>query len=232
MDEDVIRKEWQWAEMFIKRTGRPDRLFGVEKERSSLVIVDMQNAFVAPSGTIEASGARETVDNINIMAGACRDAGIPVIWVVSKFRTEADWGLIIKFEPGSPISPDRCSPLEELKWDAEGAKLWPELVVDAEKDYEIIKCRYSAFISGSSNLERLLRTLQRDNLIITGVATNACVAATAMDAMMLDFKVTVVRDATAAFTDTLKQAYLMNLKMVFADVLSTAEILEEIRSIT
>jgi hypothetical protein len=52
-----------------------------------------------------------------------------------------------------------------------------------------------------------------------------------MDAMMLDFKVTVVSNATAAFTDLLQQVFLMNFKMVFADVLTTAEVLEEIKHI-
>ncbi len=50
--------------------------------------------------------------------------------------------------------------------------------------------------------------------------------------MMLDFKVTVVSDATAAMTDFLHQAALMNFKMVFGDVVTTAEVLEEIKQST
>lgn len=49
-----------------------------------------------------------------------------------------------------------------------------------------------------------------------------------MDAMMLDFKVTFVNGAIAAFTDFLQQAFLINLKMVFADVVTTADLLRQL----
>jgi len=52
-----------------------------------------------------------------------------------------------------------------------------------------------------------------------------------MDAMMLDFKVTFVSDATAAFTDFLQQAFLINLKLVFADVATTAELIKQLEQI-
>lgn len=147
---------------------------------------------------------------------------------MSRFRSEAEWGLITTFEPGSPVETTRETPSDQLKWGAEGTELWRELDVDTTRDHEVVKCRYSAFVSGSSNLERLLRVLGKDHLIMTGVATNVCVGTSAMDAMMLDLKVTVVSDGTAAFTDFLQQAFLMNLKMVFAEVMTTDEILQKI----
>ncbi len=49
---------------------------------------------------------------------------------------------------------------------------------------------------------------------------------------MLDFKVILVSDAAKAFTDFLQQASLMNFKMVFGDVVTTAEVLEEIKQST
>jgi len=225
---DLIQKEWEWAEEFIKKTGRPERLFKVDKMKTALVVIDMQNAFVASGSTIEVPKGREIVPNINQLVRACRKVGIPVIWVVSMFRSEAEWGLITAFEPESPMGTGRETPMDELKWGAIGTKIWQELEVDPVKDHEVVKCRYSAFISGSSNLERLLRTLGRDHLVMAGVATNACVGSTAMDAMMLDFKVTFVSDATAAFTDFLQQAFLINLKLVFADVLITSQVLHQI----
>ena len=228
MGDDLIKKEWEWAEEFIKNTRRPQRLFELNKAKTALVIIDMQNAFLAPGAWLELPAGRESTANINTLTQACRGHGIPVIWVVSKFRSEAEWGLILTFEPDSPIGSDRGTQVSELAWDAEGAKIWPDLEFDAEKDYEVVKTRYSAFINGSSNLERLLRTLGRDSLIMTGLATNVCLGSSVMDAMMLDFKVTVVSDATTAFTDFLQQAFLMNLKMVFADVVTTAEVLKEI----
>ena len=231
MGDDLIQKEWDSTEKFIRETGRPEKLFEVDRGKTALIIIDMQNAFIAPGSSIEVQGGRTLVPNINLLTEICRKARIPVIWVVSKFRSEAEWGLITTFEPDSPFGEDLKQPIDELKWDAHGAKLWHELKVADEKDYEVVKCRYSALINGSSNLERLLRTLGKDHLLVAGVATNACVAATVMDAMMLDFKVTVLSDATAAFTNFLQQAFLINLKMIFADVATTSDIIMEIENI-
>ena len=55
-------------------------------------------------------------------------------------------------------------------------------------DHFVIKNCYSAFISGSSQLERLLRSLGIDTVLIAGTKTNVCCEATARDAMMLDFR--------------------------------------------
>ena len=66
-------------------------------------------------------------------------------------------------------------------------KVWSGLTV-APTDITIIKNRYSALISGSSGLERLLRSLGIDTVLIAGTKTNVCCEATARDAMMLDFK--------------------------------------------
>jgi ureidoacrylate peracid hydrolase len=221
MGDDIIQREWKWADEFGKSSGRPQRVFQVDKAKTALLVVDMQKGFIEPAEHYGLSAAKELVDNINTLTRTCRNAGIPVIWVVTKARSEAEWGLITK------VQPDSC--FRELMGDTEMTKIWPELEVNAEKDYEVVKCRYSSFINGSSNLERLLRALGRDTFIITGIATNVCVAATAMDAMMLDFKVIIVSDAARAFTDFYQQASLMNFNMVFGDVVTTAEVLKEIK---
>lgn len=228
---DWIQNEWEWAEGFVKNVGRPPRLFAVDRVKTALVIIDMQNAFLRSGATLESPAGREVVPNVNKLTTACREAGIPVIWVVSKFRSEAEWGLISRFEPGSPVGTERKTPMQELAWGDEGTDIWPELEVDAERDYEVVKTRYSALVSGSSNLERLLRTLGREHLILAGVSTSVCVGATVMDAMMLDFKVTVAADATASKRDFLQQAFLITFKVVFADVVTTAEIVEEITQV-
>ena len=47
----------------------------------------------------------------------------------------------------------------------------------------------------ASGLERLLRSLDIDTVLIAGTKTNICCEATARDAMMLDFKVVMCRIA-------------------------------------
>ena len=69
------------------------------------------------------------------------------------------------------------------------------------EDAQITKKRYSAFIQGSSDIERHLRDRGIDTLLITGTATNVCCESTARDAMMLNFKVVMVADGLATHTD-------------------------------
>ena len=70
----------------------------------------------------------------------------------------------------------------------------------SDDDFVVIKNRYSCFIPGSSSLERLLRSQGRDTVLLAGTKTNICVESTARDGMMLDFRMAVLSDATAALT--------------------------------
>ena len=231
MVKDRIQQEWEATEKYIKNTGRAGRLFQLDRDKTAMVVIDMQNRFVDPGAALGVPSARGIVPNINALVKACRGAEIPVIWTVAKRRYDIEAGLIAAFQPKSPMGNERSSVFTEALWDNEGAKIWPEMDFDPERDYEIVKYRYSAFIHGSSHLERVLRALGKDTLIMVGTVTNVCVAATVMDAMMLDFKVIVVSDATAAVTDFLQQSCLMSLKMVFADVAATDELLKEIKGL-
>ena len=63
-------------------------------------------------------------------------------------------------------------------------------------DYFVLKPRHSAFFA--TPLELLLSHLGTRRLVLTGVATDLCVLATAVDARMRDLDVVVLKDATAA----------------------------------
>ena len=81
--------------------------------------------------------------------------------------------------------------LESLK--TEKQTVWSDLIT-APADLTLLKNRYSALISGSSALERTLRGMSIDTVLIAGTKTNVCCKSTARDAMMLDFKVVLVED--------------------------------------
>jgi ureidoacrylate peracid hydrolase len=96
-------------------------------------------------------------------------------------------------------------------------------------DYQVIKNRYSAFIRGASNLDETLKSLNRTQLIIAGLAANVCVESNVRDAMQLDYEIILVKNATATFDEVLLEATLTNVKLFFGDVRSTEEVLEELR---
>jgi ureidoacrylate peracid hydrolase len=104
----------------------------------------------------------------------------------------------------------------------EGHALWAELDAKPE-DAQIMKTRFSAFIQGSSEIEAHLRARGIDTLLIAGTATNVCCESSARDAMMLNFKVVMVPDALATYTDTEHAAALNAFYAIFGDVLTVDE---------
>ena len=88
-----------------------------------------------------------------------------------------------------------------------------------------MKNRYSALIPGSSALERVLRSLGIENVLVAGTKTNVCCEATGRDAMMLDFRVVMVSDCLAALSDDEHRASLETFIQQFGDVMTADEAL-------
>jgi nicotinamidase-related amidase len=98
-------------------------------------------------------------------------------------------------------------------------------------DIVIDKYRYGAFSCPAGALGRTLQALSAQMMVITGVLTNLCCESTAREANMAGYKVIFVSDATATVTDAEHNAALLNLRLNFADVRSTREVLAMIAAI-
>jgi len=209
----------------MQRRGRMRVFTDLDPAKMALVIVDMQNVFCQPGGALEIAPSRDTADNINQLSTACREVNIPVIWIRSYHPPGgADWRMFFDYF----ITPERGEmAAKQLEESNPGSAIYSEMIVDP-KDYIVNKIRYSAMIAGSSNLERLLRSLKRDTVIICGTRSNVCCESTARDAMMLDFKVLFVSDGTSAMSAEEHQATLDTLAQSFADVVTTEEVLKDI----
>jgi ureidoacrylate peracid hydrolase len=107
-------------------------------------------------------------------------------------------------------------------------KIWGELVI-GPTDRTVLKNRYSALIPGSSQLERILRGMGIDTILIAGTKTNVCCESTARDAMMLDFKTVMVEDCCAALSDDEHRAALENMIQQFGDVMTSKETVARLR---
>lgn len=116
---------------------------------------------------------------------------------------------------------------DQLSEGAEGHRLYDKL--DAQKrDLYVWKTRFSPFVPGSSSLDSMLRTLRIRNLLIAGTATNMCCETAARDAMMLDYRVTMVSDANAARYDEDHIAGLTSFYQSFGDVRETDDVLDNV----
>ena len=223
MHQVTIRREI--VERVMARRGRLHWFDALEPAKTALAVIDMQPAFCAPGAPAEVPVARAVVPNINRLARGLRERGVVVIWVLhanAHHQGRSDWEVFYNHVVADLL---RRQTIEAL---APGRqRVWEGLEVRAE-DLTVVKNRYSAFIAGSSSLERVLRNLGVDTLLVAGTKTNVCCESTARDAMMLDFKVALVEDCCAALTDDEHRTTLENVIQQFGDVLTATEVIDRL----
>ncbi len=199
----------------------------LEACRTAFVVVDMQNYFVGKGFPAEVPKAREIVPAINRMAVALRAAGGTVIWIqTTALGALETWGNHHRCFL-SPVAAARR--IAQLAEDTEDFRLFPELDVRPE-DLRVKKIKYSAMIQGSSELPALLARRGIDTLLIGGTTTNVCCESTARDAAMLDFRVAMLSDCNATWTDVEHAATLDNFQVVFGDVMTNDEVIARLAS--
>ena len=151
----------------------------------ALVIVDFQNDF-CPGGALAVEGGDEIAGPINALAREFDTVVATRDWHPPDHASFADEG------GPWPVHCVQGTP---------GAELHPEL--DRERIQHVVdvgSTREDEGYSGfeGSDLEDFLRSRGADHLFVTGIATDYCVRATALDGRRLGFDVTVVEDAIRA----------------------------------
>jgi len=194
----------------------------IDAARTALIVVDMQNHFVAEGFPAEVPLSREIVPTINRLARAMRAAGGQVVWVQTTATGALEhWGNRHKYL----LTPERAAErLASLHEGADGFKLYAALE-PLPNDLRVKKITYSAFIAGSSDIDAQLRSRGIETVLIAGTATNVCCESSARDAMMLDYRVIMLSDANATWTDDEHAASLDNFMLFFGDVMTADEVI-------
>jgi ureidoacrylate peracid hydrolase len=220
----TIRKEI--ADRVLQRRGRYHLFDRLDPVRTALVAIDMQNTFCAPGAPAEVPAARGIVEPINNLTAGLRALRVPVIWVLhanERIGGKSDWELFFNTIVADEVRErtiESLVPAKQSVWDG---------LLTSPADRTVLKNRYSALIPGSSPLERVLRGLGIDTVLIAGTKTNVCCESTARDAMMLDFKVVLIEDCCAALSDEEHRSALENIIQQFGDVMTAAEVLARLR---
>jgi ureidoacrylate peracid hydrolase len=206
-----------------ERGGRLHLFDEIDPARTAHVIVDLQNGFMEPGAPVEVPVAREIVPNVNAISSAIRKAGGVNVFI--RFTTPPDaleaWSsFYARFTPES-----RKTHQEAFAPGAHYWQLWPDLDV-RDSDLKVNKGRFAAFIPGTCDLHQILQERGIDTLIVTGTLTNCCCESTARDAMQYNYKVIFVSDGNAALSDAEHNASLNNMCALFADVLSSDEVVD------
>ena len=168
----------------------PYRVERIDPQRTALIVVDMENDFVAPGAPLETPAGRVMLPTLKCALTFCREQGIRVIYTTHAHRRDGcDMG---RFKDLWPPIRNGAGLVEGER----GIEIYPEIAPRAD-EIVITKRRYSAFYG--TDLEIILHGLGVDTVVISGVTTENCCHATARDALFRDYKVVFLSDATGTF---------------------------------
>ena len=139
-----------------------------------------------------------------------------MFFVTRRYRTDGSDVEHTRFESwrdgGRAMSQD-CRP--EISADA------PEEFGICDRDYQIIKPRYSAFFG--TELDLILRRLGVNTIVLAGATTPNCIRTTCYDGISLEYNVAVLSDCTSSNTEEIQQSNLRDMAYVGAQILTSAE---------
>ncbi len=169
----------------------------LDPARTALLVIDMQNAFCHPEGTLGVSGvnvapAQAIVEPIRRLVEGARAAGLPVLWS-QQVHFAADAGRARKRLPSHTQKRARVSALAGT-WDMELVDGLRELAA-AEPHLLFRKHRFGCFYE--TRLDAALRMLGTEALLMCGATANACVETTLREAYLRDYDVVAVIDCIA-----------------------------------
>lgn len=153
-------------------------------QRSAVIVVDMQNDFVTPGGSLVVPDAQASVAVIGELVTRARKAGARIAFTQdTHMEGDKEW----------TIWPEHCR-----------AGSWGWQIIDAltpqQEDLVCQKSRYDGFY-GTSLDHYLSRVWQVEHLVIVGTVSSICVLHTAASAGLRWFHVIVPADGVSALTE-------------------------------
>ncbi|MBM4764842.1 isochorismatase family cysteine hydrolase [Bacillus sp. B15-48] len=201
----------------------------IDKGKTAFLIIDMQNSYCHPNGSIGRNGYNSTMMNATIpkvkeLLEVSRSNGILDIWTIQNHYQDDK----TRF--------NRLIPPHTHRWKAGSPALkdtWDAKVVDELKDFinndtELItKHRFSSFYD--TRLDTLLRMKGITTLIIAGVATTHCVETTVRDAYQRDYDVIVAGEAVAGQSLEDHESSIRLINKLFGVVLTNTQVMSLMR---
>jgi ureidoacrylate peracid hydrolase len=202
-----------------------------EKDVTALLVIDPYNDFISEGGKVwgrlkavaEANGC---VSHMSQVLNAARQAGLRVFYALHR-----------RYRPGDYETWKYIAPVQKAAWSRKtfeygtwGGGIRSEF---APQTGEIVALEHwgsSGFANTDLDLQLKRHGIQR--LIVIGLIAHTCVEATVRYAAELGYEVTVVRDATASYSDAEMHAALdVNLPNYASAIVTTNQILDSLSSI-
>jgi ureidoacrylate peracid hydrolase len=196
----------------------------LSRERTALLVIDMQNAFCHPDGSFATMAGERglSIDLCRDVIAPCADlvaaaalAAVPTILTRYLYhRGYVDGGILVEKYPAirdlGALAPD--------SWDGDLV----EELNGIEGTLVIDKSRYSAF--HGTRLQPILTSLKIESLVVCGVTTNVCVESTVRDAAQYDYRTFVVADASAELNPERHRNALEIMEYGFAELTTVADV--------
>jgi nicotinamidase-related amidase len=170
--------------------------FGVDEVRPAVIGIDLHRGHLDPAVAtmpLEAKRAAIVVEANRRFFNGCREAGIPIVHLVTQYRDVAEirsnpfWRTRADNPTASRKNVERHN-LQGLP----GCEIMPGLY-DRGRDWVVnTKKRYDCFVG--TDLDFTLRAHGINTLLITGVNTSSCVLATMIRANVLDYAAVCIED--------------------------------------
>ena len=203
----------------------------VDYARTALVVVDMQYGDAHRDyGLLKDKRAAGLVDDVERYASRLDTLVVPNIQrLLAAFRDNGGEAIFVRIESLTEDGRDRGPEHRQRGIHfPPGSKEGEILAEIAPRSDEIVLSKTCGSAIRGTNLEYLLRSMGREQVLVCGVVTGSCVQATANDAAARGFTTFVVEDATATWNDAMQHAALEAMRSCGVSVVSTAALLPQV----
>jgi nicotinamidase-related amidase len=202
-----------------------------DKQTTALLVIDPYNDFISEGGKIwdrikDVAEATKTVPHMSQLVATARQAGLRVFYAMHHRYRAGD------YESWKYIAPIQKAAMKSkaFEYGTWGGEIRAEF---APQPGDIMAQEHwgsSGF--ANTDLDLLLKRHGIQRLIVIGLIAHTCVESTVRFAAELGYEVTVVKDATADFSDEFMHAALVTNLPNYANAIVTAdEVIESISSI-
>jgi nicotinamidase-related amidase len=200
----------------------------IDRKKTALLVMDVENDIVhkdgaagGPMGFAAEVERRGTLKNIRKILDKARATGMTVLYVEVMFDLGKREELPKRGDFPKRLGDMWGKAVQKGTWGGE----IHEDVKPLPDEQRIGKWIVSSF--SRSKLDAVLKEKGITDLILTGVATNMVVEATARDAFDRGYSLVIVEDGVASFSPEAHE-FALNILRMFADVASTDEVVRAI----
>ncbi len=184
-----------------------------DPDRTAVIVVDMQNGFCHPDGSLHAEASAAAIDPVRTLVERAGDADVPVIYTRDVHPPE-------QFEDAHYYDEfDRWGEhVVEGSWEAD---LIDDLPTD-DAAHVVEKHTYDAFYE--TELDGWLDARGIDDLLICGTLANVCVLHTAGSAGLRDYRPVIVTDALGYLVEDHRDYAVDHADWLFGETATLADV--------